>query len=83
VLAPLSIGFFLGIIGSLAAAIAYDRATRPKLTVVPFSTRRERLAAAVEEVPVGELPVPAAEPVAPAAAKSRRLPVPWLIAGGR
>ena len=40
-LALLSIGFFLGIVGSLAAAIAYDRATRPKLTVVPDTNRAQ------------------------------------------
>ena len=37
----LAIGFFLGIIGSLAAALFYDRATRPKLTVLPDTSRAQ------------------------------------------
>jgi hypothetical protein len=40
-LATLGIGFLLGIVGSLAAAIFYDRATRPKLTVLPDPNRAQ------------------------------------------
>jgi hypothetical protein len=38
-LTPVTIGFLLGILGSLAAAIVYDRVTRPKLTVLPDTNR--------------------------------------------
>lgn len=46
-LTTLSIGFLLGIIGSLAAAIFYDAATRPKLTILPDPNRAQGRASPV------------------------------------